>query len=321
MNSQLVTVFGASGFLGRHVVRVLAQRGYRIRAVVRRPNHAHHLPPMGHVGQIQLFRANVLEVDQIAAALDGAQAAINLTGIIYQRGDQTFEAIHVRAAQQIAQQARQAGCTALVHVSAIGADPSSASGYASSKGRGETLVRDAFPGCVILRPSIVFGSEDQFFNRFAGLARMAPALPLIGGGTTKFQPVFVGDVAVAVSRALNTPAHFGNVFELGGPTTYTFRELMAFILRETGRKRPLIPVPFYVARLQAFFLQFLPNPPLTPDQVRLLRMDNVVHENMLGLSDLGIVPTSVEAEVPAYLWRFRPHGQYQGIEQSKTNSA
>src|SRR5690348_13902109 len=246
MNSQLVTIFGASGFLGRHVVRVLAQRGYRIRAVVRRPNHASHLPPMGHVGQIQLFRANVLEPEQIAAALRGAQSAINLTGILYQRGDQTFEAIHMRAAQQIAQQARQAGCAALAHVSAIGADPSSESGYASSKGRGEALVRDAFPDAVVLRPSIVFGAEDQFFNRFARLARVAPALPLIGGGSTKFQPVFVGDVAVAVLRALNTPAHFGRVFELGGPTIYTFRELMTFVLRETGRKRPLITIPFFL---------------------------------------------------------------------------
>src|SRR5690348_16935335 len=190
MISQLVTVFGAAGFLGRHVVRGLARQGYRIRAVVRRPNEANHLPPMGHVGQIQLFRGNVLEEDDIAAALAGAGLAINLTGILYQRGDQTFEAIHEKAAETIARRAQQAGCSGLVHVSAIGADPSSTSRYASSKGRGEERVRAAFPNAVVLRPSIVFGPEDDFFNRFASLARISPVLPLIGGGASKFQPVF-----------------------------------------------------------------------------------------------------------------------------------
>lgn len=321
MNSQLVTVFGASGFLGRHTVRGLARQGYRVRAVIRRPSHANHLPPMGHVGQIQLFRGNVLDEDQIAAALAGANLAVNLTGILYQRGDQTFEAIHERAAAAIAREARKAGCAALAHVSAIGANPASESHYASSKGRGEERVREAFPAAVILRPSIVFGPEDHFFNRFAGLARISPALPLIGGGTTKFQPVFVGDAALAVLASLRETAHAGKVFELGGPSVRTFRELMEFVLAKTARRRLLMPIPFSVAMVQAFFLQFLPSPLLTPDQVRLLRVDNVVHEGALTLSDLAIVPTSVEAEVPAYLWRYRPKGQYQVSDPNEARSA
>jgi len=320
MNSQLVTVFGASGFLGRHIVRGLARQGYRVRAVVRRPNNANHLPPMGHVGQIQLFRGNVQDQDRVAAALAGANLAINLTGILYQRGEQTFESIHERSAGAIAEEARRAGCMALVHVSAMGANPASESRYASSKGRGEERVREAFPGAVILRPSIVFGPEDQFFNRFAALARVSPILPLIGGGTTKFQPVFVGDVASAALCALQDGTHAGKVFELGGPGVLTFRELMEFVLRETARRRILMSIPFPVAMTQAFFLQFLPNPLLTPDQVRLLRTANVVPEGALALTDLGIVPTSIEAEVPAYLWRYRSRGQYQVPDANEARS-
>jgi NADH dehydrogenase len=311
MNNKLVTVFGASGFVGRHVVRALARRGYRVRAMVRRPGHANHLPPMGQVGQIQLLRGNVRETNDVAAAIERANLVVNLAGILYQRGEQSFEAIHVSAAQSIADQAREAGCTALVHVSAIGANVASESLYASSKGRGEQSVRAAFPDAAILRPSIIFGPEDQFFNRFAGLARALPVLPLVGGGLTRFQPVYVGDVAAAVVRALEEGSAGGKVFELGGPGTYTFRELMEFMLRETARRRILLPIPFPLATLQAFFLQFLRSPLLTPDQVRLLKVDNVVQEGSLTLSDLGIVPTSAEAEVPAYLWRFRPRGQFQ----------
>jgi uncharacterized protein YbjT (DUF2867 family) len=313
MNNRLATVFGASGFLGRHTVRALARNGFRIRAVVRRPSHANHLPPMGQVGQIQLFRGNVREPANIAAALAGAQVAINLTGILTQCGAQSFEAVHVRAAQSIAEQARAAGCAALIHISAIGADPKSGSRYASSKGEGETRVQQAFPDATLLRPSIVFGPEDRFFNRFAGLARILPALPLIGGGHTRFQPVFVGDVAAAILRALEVSSTRGKLFELGGPGVYTFRELMEFILRQTDRRRLLLPIPFPLAATQAFFLQFLPSPLLTPDQVRLLKVDNVVSGGARNLADLGIIPTSVEAEVPAYIWRFRPRGQYERV--------
>lgn len=311
MNNQLVTVFGASGFLGRHTVRALAKKGYRIRAVTRRPNLAHHLPPMGHVGQIQLFKADVHEDEQVAEALRGARYAVNLTGVLYSRGKQSFEAIHVGAAARIGKSAKAAGVQALLHVSAIGADPRSESDYARSKGQGEERLRENYPEATIFRPSIVFGPEDHFFNRFAGLARYLPALPLIGGGQTRFQPVFVGDVAAAIVAALTEERAKAKTFELGGPSLYTFRELMQFILRETDRKRLLVPLPFPIATIQAIFLQLLPAPLLTPDQVRLLRNDNVVKPGALTLADLGITPTSVEAEVPAYLWRFRPKGQYE----------
>jgi len=316
MNSSLVTVFGGTGFLGRHTVRALARAGYRIRVAVRYPNHGFFLRPMGHVGQIDLVKCNVRNVDQVAAAVSGADAVINLTGILYQRGRQRFAAVHVDAAAAIARAAHAADATALVHVSAIGADPAAASSYAASKGEGEERVRAAFAEAVILRPSIMFGPEDDFFNRFAALARLLPALPLVGGGHTRFQPVFVGDVAAAIVRCVADRATRGQTYELGGPTVYTFKELMQIVLHETCRKRVLLPIPFSVATLQALFLQFLPKPLLTPDQVTLLKSDNVVtSENTLAT--LGIVPTSVEAELPAYLWRFRPKGQYDAVVRDK----
>ena len=310
MNNHLVTVFGASGFLGRHTVRALAKKGYRIRAVTRRPNLANHLSPMGQVGQIQLFKGDVHEDEQVAEALDGARYAVNLTGVLFSRGEQSFEAIHVGAAARIGASAKAAGVRALLHASAIGADVNAESSYAKSKGQGEARLREGFAEATIFRPSIVFGPEDQFFNRFAGLARYFPALPLIGGGRTKFQPVFVGDIAAAIVTALTDDAARGKTYELGGPTIYSFRGLMEFILRETDRKRLLVSIPFSLATIQAVFLQLLPSPLLTPDQVQLLKTDNVVAKGALTLSDLGIVATSVEAEVPAYLWRFRPKGQY-----------
>jgi NADH dehydrogenase len=262
----------------------------------------------------------VREIDQIAAAVHGAEAVVNLTGILYQRGEQSFEAVHIEAAEAIATAARAAGVSSLVHVSSIGADAAADSRYAASKGEGELRVRAAFPDAAILRPSLVFGPEDKFFNRFASLARVLPFLPLIGGGHTRFQPVFAGDVADAVVRSIQDPAARGKTFELGGPNVYSFKELMQIILRETCRKRFLVPVPFFLASIKAVFLQFLPNPLLTPDQVTLLRSDNIVTgENTLAT--LGIAPTSVEAEVPAYLWRFRPKGQYDEMVRDKTIEA
>ena len=317
MTNQLVTVFGASGFLGRHTVRALAKAGYRIRAVTRRPTLAHYLPPMGRVGQIQLFRADVHEDDEVAAALEGARFAVNLTGVLVSRGEQSFEALHVEAAGRIASAARALGVEAIAHVSAIGADARSESSYARSKADGETRLREHFSDATVFRPSIVFGPEDQFFNRFADLARSLPALPLIGGGRTKFQPVFVGDVAAAIVASLTDERSKAKTYELGGPSVYTFRELMAFILREIDRRRVLVSIPFSLARLQAIFLQLLPSPLLTPDQVTLLKVDNVVSPGALTLADLGISPTSVEVEVPAYLWRFRPKGQYEAIAVEK----
>lgn len=317
MNASLVTVFGGSGFLGRHTVRALAKAGYRIRVAVRHPASANFLPPMGTVGQIQLFKCNVGDREQVAAALKGAQAAVNLTGILYQRGAQRFADIHSEAAGTIAQAAHAAGIGTLVHVSAIGADSNAPSLYASTKGEGEARVRAAFADATILRPSLLFGPEDQFFNKFAWLARLSPVLPLIGGGQTKFQPVFVGDAAAAVLRGVEDTATRGKTYELGGPAVYSFKDLMQIMLHDTGRSRLLVPVPFFLASIKAFFLQFLPTPLLTPDQVTLLRTDNVVGEGALTLNDLGIVPDSIEAILPSYLWRFRSRGQFEEIATSR----
>jgi NADH dehydrogenase len=258
----------------------------------------------------------VREPEQVAAAVKGADTIVNLTGILYQRGEQSFEAVHVEAAEAIAKAAHEAGATSLVHVSAIGADKDAESSYAASKGEGELRVRAAFPAAAILRPSLVFGPEDDFFNRFASLARFLPFLPLIGGGKTKFQPVFVGDVADAIVRCVSDAGTRGKTYELGGPTVYSFKELMQIVLRETCRTRFLAPVPFFAATIQAMFLQFMPKPLLTPDQVTLLKSDNVV-TGADTLTSLGITPTSVEAEVPAYLWRFRPKGQYDELVREK----
>jgi NADH dehydrogenase len=326
MINQIVTVFGGSGFVGRNTVRALAKAGYRIRVAVRFPLGANYLPPMGTVGQIQLVKCNATDPDQVAEALRGASAAINLIGLLAQRGSQSFQAIHVEAAETIAKAAAAAGIKTLVHMSAIGADPESKSRYASTKGEGEARVRAAFPDAAILRSSIVFGAEDKFFNKFAGLARFLPALPLIGGGHTKFQPVFVGDVAAAVVRCVQDSATRGKTYELGGPNVLSFRELMQIMLRETGRKRLLVPVPFFLASIKAFFLQIpamiLPvDPILTMDQVTLLRTDNVVSPGALTLADLGIAPDAVEAVVPSYLWRFRAKGQFQEIAGAVSREA
>jgi uncharacterized protein YbjT (DUF2867 family) len=304
MDSRLVTVFGGSGFLGRHTVRALARDGWRIRVAVREPNQTYYLKPTGTVGQIASVKCDITDPEQVAAALRGADAAVNLVGVLHGH----FEEVHVTGAENIAKAAAAAGVASLVHVSAIGADAESHSHYAQTKAEGEARVRAAFPAATILRPSIVFGPEDDFFNRFAGLARIAPALPLIGGGKTRFQPVFVGDVAAAIAVALEREG--GKTYELGGPMTYSFKELMEIVCRETGRKRLLLPIPFGIAMFKAFFLQMAPNRLLTPDQVRLLRHDNVVAKTALTLADLGITPNSVEAEVPAYLWRFRAKGEY-----------
>lgn len=315
MNKPLVTVFGGSGFLGRHTVRALAKAGYRIRVAVRRPNNANYLPPMGTVGQIQLVKCDAVDAAQAGDALRGAEAAINLTGILYQRGAQSFRAVHVEAAGNIASAARAADLRTLVHVSAIGADADAASRYASSKGEGEARVREAFGDAAILRPSLLFGPEDDFFNKFAWIARLSPVLPLIGGGHTRFQPVFVGDAANAILRCVEDSSTRAKTYELGGPAVYSFKELLQIMLHETGRGRLLVPVPFFLASIKAFFLQMSKivgvAPLLTPDQVTLLRSDNVVSAGALTLADLGIAPDSLEAILPSYLWRFRAKGQYQ----------
>jgi NADH dehydrogenase len=311
----LVTVFGGSGFLGRHVVRALAKREYRIRVAVRRPELAGHLQPLGRVGQIHAVQTNLRYPASVEAAMRDAEVAVNLVGILAKSGEQTFDAVQARGAETVAKTAAAAGAR-MVHVSAIGADDKSNSHYARAKAAGDAAVLAAVPSAVIVRPSVVFGPEDQFTNRFAALARLAPALPLVGGGTTRMQPVYVGDVAAAIADAVDGKAKAGATYELGGPEVLTFREIIELILEITDRKRMLVPLPFGLARLQSYVLQFAPGAlKLTPDQVELLRTDNVVSDAAkaagLTLEGLGITPDSIEAVAPQYLWRFRPAGQFQ----------
>ena len=311
----LVTVFGGSGFLGRHVVRALLKRGWRVRAAVRRPDLAGHLQPLGMVGWVQPVQANLRHRWSVDRAVHGADAEVNLVAILSESGRQRFEAVNVFGARAVAEACRAAGIDRLIHVSAIGADKDSPSDYARTKAEGEAAVLETVPGAVIVRPSIMFGPEDHFFNRFAGLARVMPALPLIGGGRTRFQPVFVGDVARAIADSVEGGTRPGTTYELGGPEIRTFRECLELMLREIDRKRLLVPLPFPVASLAAHILQLLPKPLLTVDQVRLLRVDNVVSEAAVregrGFEALGIDPTSLAAMLPSYLGRFRPSGQFE----------
>src|SRR6202795_5102555 len=311
----LVTVFGGSGFLGRSVVRALCKRDYRIRVAVRRPELAGHLQPLGRVGQIHAVQANLRYPASVEAAMRDSHVAINLVGILAQGGAQTFDAVQDKGAGAVARAAAAAGAR-MVHVSAIGADENSLSAYARSKAAGEKAVLAAVPSATILRPSVVFGPEDQFTNRFAGLARMSPMLPLIGGGATRMQPVYVGDVATAVADAVDGKTRAGATYELGGPEVLTLREIMEVILAIIARHRMLVTLPFGLAKLQALFLQYAPGAlKLTPDQVELLRSDNVVSDAAkdagLTLEGLGITPDSMEAIAPQYLWRFRAAGQFQ----------
>jgi NADH dehydrogenase len=313
-SDRLVTIFGGSGFLGRHLVRALAKRHYRICVAVRRPDLAGHLQPLGRVGQIHAVQANLRYPDSVAAAVRNADVVINLAAILFERGRQTFAAVHVAGADAVARAAAAAGAR-MIHVSAIGADAGSPSGYARTKALGETAVLAAVPSATIFRPSILFGPEDDFFNRFAAMARLSPILPLVGGGLTRFQPVFVGDVAEAVAKATDGETRAGTIYELGGPEVKTFKELLELVLATIERRRLLVPLPFGLAALQAAFLQFLPKPPLTPDQVKLLRSDNVVSAEAeregRTLPGLGIDPTIMAAIVPTYLWRFRKSGQFR----------
>ncbi|CAN1570394.1 COG0702 Predicted nucleoside-diphosphate-sugar epimerases [Rhabdaerophilaceae bacterium] len=321
MNARLVTVFGGSGFLGRHLTQVLAKRGWRVRAAVRRPDLAGHLQPLGAVGQIHAVQANLRYPESVARAVEGADAVVNLVGILHEGGRQTFSAVQAQGPRVVAEAAQKAGVASVVQMSAIGADAASLSDYARSKAAGEAAVLAAFGQAVILRPSIVFGPEDQFFNRFANLARFMPFLPLIGGGETKFQPVYVGDVAEATARVLDGKAKAGATYELGGPEVKTFKALLEYILVTTGRSRPLVPLPFAIARLQASVMELLPSPMLTVDQVHLLETDNVVSPSAIAekrtLAGLGISPATIESVVPGYLYSFRKHGQFERVELSR----
>ena len=316
LNGKLVTVFGGSGFLGRYVVRALAQRGWRVRAAVRRPDLAGPLMTYGAVGQIQAVQAN-LRPDyrwSVERAVAGADAAVNLVGILSQWGKQTFTSVQAEGAGIFAESAVAAGITNLVHVSALGANAESASIYAQTKAAGEAAVLAENPGSVVIRPSVVFGQDDDFFNKFAAMAGFSPVLPLVGGGHTKFQPVYVVDVAEAIANAIEGKAKAGATYELGGPEVMTFKEILELVLKETGRSRLLLPLPFPLAKLQAKLLQLLPNPLLTVDQVELLKADSIVSADAaaagLTLAGLGVTAHTAQAIVPSYLWRFREHGQF-----------
>lgn len=312
MQGQLATVFGASGFIGRNIVRELAGRGARVTAVCRDAERAKFLRPMGTVGQVTPMRADVNDPGAVARAVAGADMVINLVGILYQSGRNTFEAVQATAPGTIAGAAASAGARAMVHVSAIGADAGSRSAYARTKAAGEAAVREAFPAATILRPSIVFGPDDAFFNRFAAMAQVSPVLPLFGGGATRFQPVYVDDVADAAMAALDRADAAGNTYELGGPSVYTFRQLLELMLVEIRRKRMLMAVPFWLASLEAAILELLPVPPVTRDQVELLKSDNVVSAGAKTLADLGLEATPLEIILPTYMDKFRVGGRYSG---------
>ena len=310
----LVTVFGGSGFVGGQVVRQLAKAGHRVRVAVRNPNLGYRLRMLGDVGQIEVVQTNVRNAPSVARALEGAEAAVNLVGVLRETGRQKFHALHVMGARTIAEQAKAAGVRRLVQVSAIGADENSSSRYARTKAMGEAAVRQAFPGAVVIRPSIMFGADDKFFNKFGQMAALFPALPLIGGGETKFQPVYVGDVAQVVAKAVAHPAAEGLTYELGGPAVYSFKELLEMILRETGRNRMLVSLPWFAASWIGKLGDLSPvAPPLTSDQVESLKTDNVADKGLPGLIEAGVIPTTVESVVPSYLYRYRKGGQYAEI--------
>lgn len=319
-SKPIVTVFGGSGFVGRYVVGALAKRGYRLRVAVRRPHLAEYLKPMGGVGQIQPIRADIRNEAEVTAALAGAQHVVNLVGILQESGRQKFTALQAEGAGRIARAAAEAGVDRFVQISAIGADRHSRARYARTKAEGEAAVRAAVPGAAILRPSIVFGPEDDFFNRFARMAQLPfLPLPLIGGGKTRFQPVYVGDVAEAAARALEQRSTEGRVFELGGPEVLSFRKCLEKMLEETHRRKWLVPLPFALARLMAVFMAVLPKPPLTGDQITLLTKDNVVTPDPDGrigtFADLGIKPVALDVILPTYLGQYRKGGQFRTIRR------
>lgn len=312
-NTKLVTVFGGSGFLGRHVVGALAKKGYKIRVAVRRPDLAYHLQPLGNVGQIQTVQANMRFGWSVERAIEGADVVVNLVGILSETGKQKFHNVQCVGAQSVAEFCKSRN-TPLVHMSAIGANPDSASGYCSSKGQAEQQILKIYKSAMILRPSIVFGSDDGFFNKFAGMARFSPLLPLIGGGLTLFQPVYVGDVAKAVVKGVEGNLIGGKIYELGGDEVLSFRQCMELILHQTGRKNGFVHVPWMIAKMVAKLTGWIPGAPITRDQVTMLESDNVVSELAIRqkrtLKGMGIEPVTLAAILPSYLVRFRPSGQF-----------
>ena len=323
--APLVTIFGASGFLGRHIAQRMARRGWRVRAAVRRPNEALFLKPYGEVGQVEPMQANIRDDASVARAVAGATVVINCIGIMAQTGPQTFDAVQAQGAARVAKAAAAAGAARLVHVSALGADAASPSAYARAKAAGEAAVLDAFPTASILRPSVVFGPEDGFFNRFAGMAKLGPVLPIVGGDA-KFQPVYVGDVADAAAKLATGEAAPG-LYELGGPEVATLRELVEKMLKVIRRRRLVVDMPSGLAKIPAKLLGLAQaltgglfvNDVLTEDQIALLASDNVVAEGAKGLADLGVAPTAMEAVMETYLYAYRPQGQYSKLTESARN--
>jgi len=322
---RLVTIYGGSGFIGRYIARRMAKEGWRVRIAVRRPNEALFVRPYGVVGQVEPVFCNIRDDASVRAVMQGADAVVNCVGVLNEVGKNGFDAVQAEGAGRIARIAAELGVERLVQLSAIGADAESSSAYARSKAAGEAAVRKAFPQAVILRPSVVFGAEDQFFNRFAAMARFGPVLPVVGA-ETRFQPVYVDDVAQAAVKAVLGEAQPG-IYELGGPDVHTFRELMQQMLQVIQRRRLILNIPFFVARimggvfdlLQAVTLGLFTNGLITRDQVRNLAHDNVVSPRAKGLADLGIAPTPAGAVLPEYLWRYRPSGQYAAIKDSAKN--
>jgi uncharacterized protein YbjT (DUF2867 family) len=310
---ELVTIFGGSGFVGTQLVQLLARAGYRIRVAVRRPDLAGHVRPLGSVGQVVPVQANLRNRDSVLAAVKGASIVINLAAVGIEKGKQRYAAINVAGARMVAEAAAAAGAARLVHMSVIGADERSPSRFARSRAAGETEVRKAFPGATIFRASVIFGNGDDFFNTLGNLARLLPVLPIFGG-KTKFQPVYVGDVAEALAAAAEGKAEPGRAYELGGPEVLTYRQIMERVLRDTRRSNPLLPLPLGVGTLLSLPMSLLPKPLLTPDRVTLLGIDNVVSAaaEIEGrtLAAFGIDPTPLDAVLPVYLWRFAPNGQF-----------
>lgn len=314
-DAPICTIIGGSGFVGRYIAQAMAQRGWRVRVACRRPNDAHFVRPYGVVGQVEPVQCNIRDEASLRRVIGGAQAVVNCVGVLFESGRNTFDATQAEGAGRAARIAAEEGVAQFVQISAIGADADSEAAYARTKAAGEAAVRDGFPGAVILRPSIIFGTEDQFFNRFASMARFTPVLPVVGADT-RFQPVWVQDVAEAAARAVVGEVAPGT-YELGGPNTYSFRELLKLMLRVIRRRCAIVEIPMPIARLQGRVLQMLPNPPLTLDQVRLLARDNVVAGGALGFAEIGIEPSAPEAIIESYLYPYRPRGQYSTLADGR----
>ena len=309
-NRKIIAIFGAGGFIGKHLMRQLTKLDYRVKVATRNPYLKGYLKPLGNPGQIELFKINIFNPNDVKQILKNSDIAINLVGILYETRKQKFNQIHSQFPYLLSNLCNELGIKNLVHVSALGVKEKHVSQYMQSKLQGEKNIQDTFKSSVILRPSVVFGPEDKFFNTFASIAQFSPVLPLIGGGKTKFAPIYVGDVAKAIVKALELNNSKPKIYELGGSKNYSFKELMEILLTEIKKKRLLIPVPFGMAKLQSYFLQMMPNPLLTPDQVEMLKYNNIVSGDYPTLKDLGISGTSIQSILPKYIYRFRTGGQF-----------